>query len=75
MRTRAPAHPQLSNESILPHGSTFVDAHYKLDALRTELAATHAIRSFFGEVGAAMRVDVLEHDESSQESLLCVDER
>ena len=55
--------------------SNFSDKNVRLDAMRTKLVVTQAIRSFFGEVGAAMRVDLLEHDEQEQESVLRVSQR
>ena len=57
------------------HGREFSDSGVKLNTLATKLAVTYAIRSFFGEVGAAMRVDLLAHDEEKQESVLRVSER
>ena len=47
----------------------------KLDALRTKLVVTQAVRNFFGEIGAAMRIDLVHHDETRQEGILRVAER
>ena len=47
----------------------------RLDAIRMKLAITQAIRSFHGEVGAAMRVELIHHEEGKQEAVLQVAER
>lgn len=43
--------------------------------MRTKLAVTQAVRSFFGEVGAAMRIELIQHDEAKQEGVLRVAKR
>ena len=52
-----------------------MDPDLKLDALRTKLAVTQAVRNFFGEIGAAMRIDLVYHDVARQEGILRIAER
>lgn len=46
------------------------DGGTKVAALRFKLLLTQALQTLFGEVGAAMQVDLLDFDEPKQEAVL-----
>ena len=69
----APPSPQASRHRpsvAFACGSASDEGKAKVTALRFKLAITQALNTLFGEVGAALPVDLLSFDESNQEAIL-----
>ena len=62
--TLAARHPPMLRGSASDEGKA------KVTALRFKLAVTQALNTLFGEVGAALPVDLLSFDEPKQEAIL-----
>ena len=81
MRTRMYAlchpHTRQANSLLctLSWRSFFDQKHTQFDVTQFGLAVTHSLRKLFGEVGAAMPVDIVVYDEQEQEGILRVRSR
>jgi len=63
-------HPRSASSACMLRGSASDQGKAKVTALRFKLVVTQALNTLFGEVGAALPVDLLGFDEPKQEAIL-----